>query len=453
MTLLIAYSEDVQNSNTTPKLWSETLMSFSLLVNISKIFSLHVGTDTLAPIHGLRFYSMLWVILGHVCLNTNEVSENKTFRNVAEGKFLYQIIGNSIYSVDTFFFMSGCLVTFLYYRTIKNKKMQEKRVIKGCQGQVLQFLGMISYRYFRLTPVYLLMIGLVQVSMKWCHDHSMIELPAALDYKNCEKFWWRNALYINVYFDVPDRCMSWSWYLANDTQFYILGSIILIIGANFLPLATLIVTFFLIASWVTTALITLHIRHVPSIQDPMARFDILYDKPWTRIGPYLIGMATGWYLFRVNCKTNMKKAVVVFGWSLCLTIMICLVFGLRKNTFGPVLSAMYTSLSHSAWAICLAWILIACVTGHGGAANYILSWKYIYPFSRLTYCAYLVHTWLIRFLILLGGRSLHLSYSFLTVLFFGYAVMSYVISLFLSLLFEAPMVSLLRITHPFRKWN
>lgn len=78
------------------------------------------------------------------------------------------------------------------------------KITKGCCGQFMQFLGMMGYRYIRLTPPYLIMIGLIQVSMKWYHDHTMIELPA-LDYKTCEQFWWRNALYINTYFDMDDR--------------------------------------------------------------------------------------------------------------------------------------------------------------------------------------------------------------------------------------------------------
>lgn len=63
---------------------------------------------------------------------------------------------------------------------------------------------MMSYRYFRLTPPYLLVIGLIQISMKWYHDHSIIELTS-LDHQTCEKFWWRNALYLNTYFDMEDR--------------------------------------------------------------------------------------------------------------------------------------------------------------------------------------------------------------------------------------------------------
>ncbi|KMQ93732.1 nose resistant to fluoxetine protein 6, partial [Lasius niger] len=43
------------------------------------------------------------------------------------------------------------------------------------------------------------------------------------------------------------------------------------------------------------------------IQDPFAHYENLYDKPWTRIGPYLVGMATGWYLFKIDCKANMNK--------------------------------------------------------------------------------------------------------------------------------------------------
>lgn len=125
----------------------------------------------------------------------------------AEEDFLYQTISNGTYAVDTFFFISGCLVAFLYFRTMSKRRLNEKKITQGFGGKILQFLGMMFYRYFRLTPIYLLVIGLIQITMKWHHDHSMIELPT-LDYKNCEKFWWRNALYINTYFDKDERVIK-----------------------------------------------------------------------------------------------------------------------------------------------------------------------------------------------------------------------------------------------------
>lgn len=44
-----------------------------------------------------------------------------------------------------------------------------------------------------------------------------------------------------------------------------------------------------------------------SLDDPLALFDKIYDKPWTRFGPYLIGMIVGWILFKTECKIPMKK--------------------------------------------------------------------------------------------------------------------------------------------------
>lgn len=43
-----------------------------------------------------------------------------------------------------------------------------------------------------------------------------------------------------------------------------------------------------------------------SIDDPLALFDKIYDKPWTRLGPYFVGMAVGWLLFKTECKMKMK---------------------------------------------------------------------------------------------------------------------------------------------------
>jgi hypothetical protein len=44
---------------------------------------------------------------------------------------------------------------------------------------------------------------------------------------------------------------------------------------------------------------------VRRIQEPFAHFDALYDKPWTRLGPYLVGMATGWLLHETRCTLKM----------------------------------------------------------------------------------------------------------------------------------------------------
>jgi hypothetical protein len=47
------------------------------------------------------------------------------------------------------------------------------------------------------------------------------------------------------------------------------------------------------------------------VDEPLALFDKIYDKPWTRLGPYLVGMIVGWILYKTDCKIRMGKVCAV----------------------------------------------------------------------------------------------------------------------------------------------
>lgn len=163
--------------------------------------------------------------------------------------------------------------------------------------------------------------------------------------------------------------------------------------------------------------------------------------------------------------------------SFCL---LWLIYGLYEVKLSAINGAAYSSLSHSLWAMSLAWIVVACSCGYGGYVNKLLSAPCIYPFSRVTYCAYLVHPIAIRILALNSDAPLHLGadsmvyliiiafdwetklnkfiYLILQVVtFFGQMVLSYLLSFLVSLSFEAPVVTMLKILSPNRKkrivWN
>lgn len=104
--------------------------------------------------------------------------------------------------------------------------------------------------------------------------------------------------------------MIWSWYVADDTQFYVVGAIILIIATNHFKIAAVSLTSLMVLSWVTTGYIALVNNHMPNKDDPFALFDKIYSKPWTRSGPYIIGMCVGYYLFKTDRKINMSKVSV-----------------------------------------------------------------------------------------------------------------------------------------------
>lgn len=54
--------------------------------------------------------------------------------------------------------------------------------------------------------------------------------PGLSDHETCNAFWWRNVLYINNFFPLSQICLMWSWYLANDFQFYMVAIFLLILS-------------------------------------------------------------------------------------------------------------------------------------------------------------------------------------------------------------------------------
>ncbi|KAG6439823.1 hypothetical protein O3G_MSEX001114, partial [Manduca sexta] len=77
-------------------------------------------------------------------------------------------------------------------------------------------------------------------------------------------------------------------------------------------------------------------------------------------------MLTGWILFKTNLKIRMKSIWAWVGWLVCTAMLLFLIFGLYKTELSPAAAAVYSALSHSLWAACVGWIIIACSTGHGG---------------------------------------------------------------------------------------
>lgn len=238
--------------NVVLALLEEILLAFSLSTNFKAICDRAVGSDTIPCIHGIRAFSMAWIILGHTCIISFKYSDNMELRKYVEQQFFFQTITNGAFSVDTFFFISGFLVSFIYFRT--NAKGKLEKLSKGVNeftAGALHFGGLVTYRFVRLTAPYLYVLGIVEITMKYFASNSVFE-PPTNDHINCPKYWWRNVLYINTLFPVEDMCMLWSWYLANDTQFYIIGAIILIVAIRHFKFAAATLAIFMVSAWLTT---------------------------------------------------------------------------------------------------------------------------------------------------------------------------------------------------------
>jgi hypothetical protein len=73
------------------------------------------------------------------------------------------------------------------------------------------------------------------------------------------------------------------------------------------------------------------------------------------------------------------QAQMIAGWSVAISTMFVLVYGVYLIEMDRLVAAAHSSLSHTVWALGLAWVVIACSTGHGGYIDDFLSAKALFP--------------------------------------------------------------------------
>ncbi|XP_060085261.1 nose resistant to fluoxetine protein 6-like [Ylistrum balloti] len=435
----------------------QVAVAFSIVTNTRKLLSTSTSSGHLTSLNGMRVLSMFWIILGHTYLfaSLGMTVENSLAAVKIIQRFSFQAIINATVSVDTFFFMSGLLVTYLY--------------LKNRQESTDSFNWVLFYfhRYWRLTPVYAFCI-MIWGSL-FFHTlrgpmavwRSTPQTQALIN--ECSKSWWANILYINNYYpysgDINQQCMGWSWYLANDMQFYIISPIILILLYRYRKIGFAVCGGLIGACIFIRAMTAFEFGiHVPNQavtkhkDNYYGQHAPLYNKMYTRIAPYIVGMLLGYALHKTNCRVRMSKVTVLTGWSVAIATGLSVVYGLYDyyyHSFNASLavSVIYLAFNRFAWSVALAWVVFACATGYGGLVNSILSWSAWAPLGRLTYCAYLIHPMILEFFFFQPYAYIVSDVNMICY-YLGLLVLTYMCAYIVSMAVEAPMLGLEKILIP-----
>jgi peptidoglycan/LPS O-acetylase OafA/YrhL len=247
--------------------------------------------------------------------------------------------------------------------------------------------------------------------------------------------------------------MAWSWYLANDMQFFVISPIFLLALSWYPKIGVLLTSMGMVASSVATYVITykhkLQTKFALDMQNPtdteglMQYFNLIYVKPWTRIAPYLVGLLTGYLLFNYNRRPfDLRRGVAAIGWTVAAFLMLIPLYSTYHADMTLVEASLYNALSRTSWALGLAWVIFACTAGCGGIVSNFLSSSFWVPLSRLTYTAYLIHP----IFLLFCYRSLQSGLIFAQkyeLVFVGSNVFwVYVVSIIVTLLVESPSLTL-----------
>ncbi|XP_042213185.1 nose resistant to fluoxetine protein 6-like isoform X2 [Homarus americanus] len=367
----------IQNTNnkTLAKGGLKYLLPFSVYTNTQKLFELNTKSSpgTISCLHGIKVLSMTWVIFGHQQSASLQLNANTQDMWKRVNKFLYQAIANAYFSVDTFFMVGGLLLSCSAFRQLKRT---------GKFNVALFFL----HRLVRLVPAIAIVAGLYATVVHFFMSGFFADFWHYWE-ATCSQIWWRDILFINNFVNEPaglglgGDCLGQCWYLAVDTQLYLVAPLIFLPLYYYAPVGKVWMYVLCVLSIYIPAQIIYTYDLPPSSFLVARNADVYYNKvyltPWCRAGPWLVGIWLGYIMYTQDHKrVVLKKWQVVGGWTAAVCTGVLLVFGVWSyNTVPPkadydiVTQVVYGGLQRFMWGVVMAWIIYACHYGAGGLVN------------------------------------------------------------------------------------
>ncbi|KAE9555526.1 hypothetical protein FO519_001294 [Halicephalobus sp. NKZ332] len=292
---------------------------------------------------------------------------------------------NAPFAVDSFFFLSGLLVAFLFFKHVEKSDIRK----------IPTWIAYYVIRFVRLLPTYAIFLFVYMATKEYLTLGPEYSFSEFLEVDSCDSYWWRNLLFINNLFKSTDMCYPITWYLACDTQMFLMAPIALI-AFSFSPFTGAFLTISLtVANIAYTYLLLYASGGDKSKLDEFA--SSVYANPLIRFPPYLIGIAVGFFLqkkkpseFKINWIVS-SILWVLAGLSifLCLTVNHTYLSG--EVYWEAPARAAYYSFSRIFWALSLGWIVLAVYYDSAGLLKSTCELKFWLPLSRMTFSAYLFH--------------------------------------------------------------
>ncbi|XP_071057341.1 nose resistant to fluoxetine protein 6-like [Onthophagus taurus] len=419
---------------------------FSLYSNTLYIFSYNTQNSLgFNFLHGIRFLSISYVVLGHRFLMTLFVPAVNSL-DLTDWLLRYRstiIIGGTV-SVDTFFMLSGLLVTYFTMKQLSSNN-----------GKVSLFLFNL-HRFIRLAPSYAIAVMIVATLIQfigsgplWKKMSKALQLP-------CQYFWWSAILNVQNYVNPKYLCIIQTWYLTNDFIYYMFSPILIYplwkwkyMGWFILFIVYLLSIFLnFYVAWVNKygagMLVTTNLAHDDY-------FTNHYISPHTRAGTYILGVALGAILYKTrNKKIKMNAVTVTFGWMWSTILMVSTIlenhiFQREDHPYNRFEDSFYISMSRSAWTLGVMWMVWACKHGYGGPVNFLLSHPIFQVLGKLSYSIFIWHM-LLQFLNN-GALKLPIYFSDFSIAYkyLGDMCLIVAFSFGYTIIFECPFLNISRI--------
>lgn len=358
--------------------------AFSFRANIRSLWQ-RPG-ERYAPIDGLRAFSMLWVVLAHICLALSRTMPYEPYvRLMDRAPWIFSWALHGEKALDTFFVISGFLIgTLLLSEHQKSGSIKLPRFY--------------ARRYLRLMPAYAVSLVILWLS----HTQGPEKDP----------YVWANIFYVNNFLPQRHMFMDWSWSLAVEEQFYLLLPLFLLLVffrskhrvrlLVLLGLGAFAIQAFVLAAHPAITKVGFGEHFIvcaPHYSEEY--FDALYVNLATRYFPFAVGVVLAAVALSheaavrafVSAHARAGDSILGLGLVILVGLVAAPVFNPHVTLPRAVLWLWIVG-ARSVWSLGIALVMIAVMYASGPlsrATAKVLSARIWFPIAQLSYCSYLFH--------------------------------------------------------------
>ncbi|EDW43346.1 GM23555 [Drosophila sechellia] len=311
---------------------------FSARANSRSLFRIVVNQsnpNVIECLHGIRCMSLFWVVWIHQYDNVFSAPNINRFSFLSwlQTPFtMFFLEGN--FSVDSFFFIGGFLVSLNALGTMEKNKGR------------MNVPRMYIRRFIRIFPI-LAMSILVYTQLTGVLGDGPLFKGGYSKKASCAKTWYMTLLFVVNF--ANDMCLDHTWYLAVEMQLFLISPILLFALYKWgkKAAAAIAVLIVLLSGCLFATMMVNHYSIERYSRGSVAHF-ALYPK---------LESGKPWLMTTLEVSS-------------------------------------YYTLTRVGWPLAVGWVVFACMQGHGGMANTFLSSPLWQPISKLSYSIYIWHSFI-----------------------------------------------------------
>mmetsp|Transcript_14536 Transcript_14536/g.16252 ORF Transcript_14536/g.16252 Transcript_14536/m.16252 type:complete len:573 (+) Transcript_14536:269-1987(+) len=443
------------------------IISFSPSRNLKKLFySPFNDKDNLKVLNGVRFYSCLYVILGHAYFNVliNPTS-NPTSMNSFVQPLWFQAITGGFFAVDVFFFLSGLLGAYLM-------------ILKFEKSKKMNFPMIFFHRFYRLAPNVLLIIFFASTFYPFLGEGPVWGIYQDFWTRDCPKYFWTFATFINsIYPGDKVQCFGWLWYLSHDFLFFIALTFQVFAYIHKRSIAYILAIFLFVANIALVMGLVAHFDISSSILIDPNYGEKIYFRPWSRLGAYQVGVIMGMFYYEyikgdqpegdkskigykvfksIRDGTTLRRILYVSGFVMIVAVVWAItpetrMFMLtdenkKQLRYLPTwFNVVYIAFCRPLYVLGVGFLVAGPMVGKGSFLQWFLGAAFYAPWTKFTFYAYMIHLFVFSFYFGQQRQTVMLYHPSIIWIYIGVIILTFIIAVPLSTAFESPLMQLERL--------